>query len=185
MKTYKKLILAGLIGLASMCTVAFAGNEMLPSDGITMKDGKMTVMKGSKAMALTDTMTLSDGTQVMTDGTVMAPDGRKMMLQEGQTVGMNGQMIAPGTAMDSTMSPSTGPAVTTPMSWPTNSVMMKDGKMLVMKDGKWKKMWMSRTMTNGTKVTSDGAVTMKDGSTSMLKEGDSVSADGSMMKSGM
>jgi uncharacterized Zn ribbon protein len=58
------------------------------------------------------------------------------------------------------------------------TVIMKDGKMNVMKDGKWAPMMMEMTMKNGTKVMKDGTVIMKDGKKTMLKEGQSVAPDG-------
>src|ERR1019366_5781163 len=145
MKTYKKLILAGMIGLASMCITAFAG-DMMSHDGVMMKDGKMMVMKSGSTTAMNDTMTMSDGTKVMTDGGVMMSDGTKMMMKDGDCISMDGKMMKAG-MMSGDLT--------------ENSVMMKDGKMMVMKSGKWKKMWMERTMSDGTKVNSDGEITMK------------------------
>ena len=68
-------------------------------------------------------------------------------------------------------------------------VMMKDGKMMVMKGGKTMAMDQSVTMSNGTTVMPDGSVKMKDGTTKMLKDGDYVYMNGKMsgmkMHSGM
>ena len=59
-------------------------------------------------------------------------------------------------------------------------VMMKDGKMMVTKDGKTMAMDQTMTMRNGTTVMSDGTVKMKNGTTKMLKDGDCVYMDGKM-----
>lgn len=61
-------------------------------------------------------------------------------------------------------------------------VMMKDGKMMVMKDGKTMMMEKEMTMTDGTKVMTDGAVMMKDGTKKMMKDGEMIMMDGKMMK---
>lgn len=61
-------------------------------------------------------------------------------------------------------------------------VMMENGKMVVMKEGKVSDMSSDMTMSNGTVVSSDGKVMMKDGSTKMLKDGESVYMDGKMSK---
>ena len=60
---------------------------------------------------------------------------------------------------------------------PHEGVMMKDGKMCCMKDGKTMPMEEDMKATNGTVVTKDGHVTMKDGKTMMLKECQMVSTD--------
>ncbi len=67
----------------------------------------------------------------------------------------------------------------------TDGVMMKDGKMMVMKDGKSTMMTEEMTMKDGTKVMTDGAVTMKDGKKMMMKEGDMMTMEGMMMKGDM
>lgn len=63
-------------------------------------------------------------------------------------------------------------------------VMMKDGKMMVMKGGETTVMDQEMTMTNGTVVSTDGSVKMKDGTSKQLKDGDCVYMDGKV-KSGM
>jgi hypothetical protein len=63
-----------------------------------------------------------------------------------------------------------------------NGVVMKDGKMMVVKDGQVTPMEQDMTMSDGTKVSKDGTVTMKDGKTKTLKDGQMVTMDGKMMK---
>ncbi|MCW3124879.1 MAG: hypothetical protein JWO03_537 [Bacteroidetes bacterium] len=62
------------------------------------------------------------------------------------------------------------------------SVMMKNGKMMEMKDGNWVGLISDKTMTNGTKVMTDGTVVMKDGTKKTLANGDCVKPDGMMHK---
>lgn len=59
--------------------------------------------------------------------------------------------------------------------------MMKDGGMMVVKDGHTMPMEHAMTMSDGTKVTKKGKVVMKDGKTMTLKNGDMVMMDGKMM----
>ena len=59
----------------------------------------------------------------------------------------------------------------------SDGVMMKDGKMMVMKDGKaTEPMTQDVTMTDGKKVTSDGTIT----TTSRMKDGQMMTMDGKM-----
>ncbi len=59
-------------------------------------------------------------------------------------------------------------------------VMMKDGKMMVRKNGETKPMMMDMTMSNGTKVMMDGKVMMADGMSRMMMDGEAMTMDGTM-----
>lgn len=61
-------------------------------------------------------------------------------------------------------------------------IMMKDGKVMMIMQGKSMPLDKELTLSNGAKVTVDGSVTMKDGTKTMMKEGDMMSMDGTMMK---
>jgi hypothetical protein len=61
-------------------------------------------------------------------------------------------------------------------------IMMKDGKMWVMKGGKTMEMTKDMTLSNGSKVMTDGTVKMKDGKTMMMKDGESMMMNGKMKK---
>ncbi len=64
-------------------------------------------------------------------------------------------------------------------------VHMKDGKMMMMKDGKEMAMEKEMTMKDGSKVMTDGTMMTKDGKKMTLKDGDMVAMDGTMTKGGM
>jgi len=76
------------------------------ADYCTMKDGKMTMMKGGKAMPMMADMTMSDGSMCMTDGTCKMKDGTTMKLKEGECMMMNGRMtMHPGSTKRPAMTP--------------------------------------------------------------------------------
>ena len=52
-----------------------------------------------------------------------------------------------------------------------DGAMMKDGKMMMVKNGKSMMMDKDMTMSNGTKVMKDGKIMMKDGKSTMMKDG--------------
>ena len=60
-------------------------------------------------------------------------------------------------------------------------VMMKGGKLMVMKGGKTTDMTESMNLSNGSVVNTDGTLTMSDGTSKQLKNGDCVYMDGKMM----
>jgi hypothetical protein len=61
-------------------------------------------------------------------------------------------------------------------------VMMKDGKMMVMKLGEKMELTESMTLDNGSTVTPDGTVKTKEGKSITLKNGDAIYMDGKMAK---
>ena len=64
-------------------------------------------------------------------------------------------------------------------------VMMKDGKMMTMMDGKpTGPMDHEMSMADGTKVMTNGMVKMKDGKEMMMKDGQMMMMDGKMMEGG-
>ena len=66
-----------------------------------------------------------------------------------------------------------------------DGVMMMNGKMMMMKDGKPAgQMTKEMTMSNGTKVMADGSMMMKDGGKMMMKDGQMMMMDGKMMDGG-
>ena len=64
-------------------------------------------------------------------------------------------------------------------------IMMKEGKMMMMMDGKATgPMEHEMTMSDGTKVMANGTVKMKDGKEMHMKEGQMMMMDGKMMEGG-
>jgi len=61
-------------------------------------------------------------------------------------------------------------------------VMMKDGKMVVTKDGSPMAMTDDMTMRDGCRVKTDGTVISADGKKMMLKDGDAITMDGEITK---
>lgn len=60
-------------------------------DRVTMKDGKVIVMRDDEMVPLEEEMTLSDGTKVMPNGQVLMSDGTARMMAEGETMTMDRQ----------------------------------------------------------------------------------------------
>ena len=64
----------------------------------------------------------------------------------------------------------------------TDGLLMKDGKMMQMKDGLSKPIEEDVRLKNGTIVMKDGSVKTKDGKTIVLKDGDWIMMDGTVKK---
>ena len=75
---------------------------------------------------------------------------------------------------------STEPKKETKSEMKKDHVMMKDGKMWTVMNGKSAAMDKEMTMKNGNVVMTDGTVKMKDGKTVMMKDGESMDMEGKM-----
>ena len=60
--------------------------------------------------------------------------------------------------------------------------MMKDGKVMMMKEGKTTQVEADVTLSDGTKIMKDGNVMKKDGTKMMMKNGESMDTNGMMRK---
>lgn len=63
-----------------------------------------------------------------------------------------------------------------------NCVMMENGKMVVMKNGKTMPMTEDVTLANGTKIMKDGTMILKDGKKSQMKNDDCIAMTGAWDK---
>lgn len=59
-------------------------------------------------------------------------------------------------------------------------IIMRDGKLLMMKNGQTTQLTTDMTLDNGTVVMANGTVKTKEGTTTTLKEGDYVAMDGTI-----
>lgn len=59
-------------------------------------------------------------------------------------------------------------------------VMMRKGKVMVRRQGDWHDLDMVMPLSNGGKVAMDGTLTMPDGTSRMLMDGEAVTFDGEM-----
>ena len=130
----------------------------MKKDNITMKDGKMMVMKDGKVTPMEQPMKMENGTMVMMDGTLVMKDGTTMKMADDDMITMDGNLTK------------------------RDRLMLKDGKMVVVKDGKSAPMEMEMTLENGSKVMMDGTVVMKDGTTKKIADTEMILMDGKIMK---
>lgn len=64
------------------------------------------------------------------------------------------------------------------MEMKNDSVMMKDGKIVIVRNGKLFPMDLDMTMTDGTKVTTKGSVLRPDGTVHQMQEGEIINKTG-------
>jgi hypothetical protein len=163
-----KTLLKNLL-LLSIVLIAFQGwaqDLKTLKDAVLMKDGKlMTVTKDGQVIPAEGDTELGNGVVVMKTGDYKLPSGAKMKLKNGEILTKKGDLMV---LMDAVAK--------------MDGVMMKDGKMMTVKDGNLTSLDSDLELASGDKVSADGNVTHKDGSTLMLREGEMINSDGSMMR---
>ncbi len=97
----------------------------------------------------------------------MPPDSAHLGMQNGK---MKHKMMDKSTQMHEMMDMSN-----------EKHVMMQDGKVIIMRDGKMITVKAYTPLSNGTRVMSDGTIIKKDGTKTMLKEGECLNMAGEMV----
>jgi hypothetical protein len=152
MKAIQCILAAGLFSLAAITPLAAADR-----DGVVMKDGKLMTHKDGENTEVMEDVTLKDGTKVTRSGDVTSTDGTTWKLQEGDKIDNDGtfqtRIIEDG-------------------------VLKKDGKIMSVRAGDKTDLSGETTLSDGTKVMTDGSVVSKDGKKWSLKDGDAILNDG-------
>lgn len=91
--------------LISTPATSFAADGNKPShdkvaDHITMKEGKLFLVKGTDKQALQEDVTLADGSKVTKDGHHVSKTGERTALQEGDSVSLDGGAISKAGSKD-------------------------------------------------------------------------------------
>ena len=134
------------------------GSIMPVCDHIAMSGSKVVVFKDGEGEALTDTLVLPDGTGINPDGTYLRPNGRRSRLVDGQLLTLEGASIRR-----------------------LDTITLRNGQVVVYKSGvliPLKAPYEIMGMYDGTRVRGDGLVTSKEGTTSHLTEGQTITVEG-------
>lgn len=59
---------------------------------VTMKAGRMMVVRDGELVMMDEDVLMNDGTRVLMDGMVIRTDGTTRMMMNGETLGMDGEM---------------------------------------------------------------------------------------------
>lgn len=98
-------IIACTTAFVSTPATSFAADGNKPShdkvaDHITVKEGKLFIVKGTDKQALQEDVTLADGSKVTKDGNHVSKDGVRTPLQEGDSVSLDGGAISKAGSKD-------------------------------------------------------------------------------------
>jgi hypothetical protein len=128
-------------------------------DHITLRGGRVLIVKDGEPAPLTENMNLADGSVLSADGTIRT-GGRIRRLLDGNVLTLEG---APLQAKD--------------------TINMKNGKVVIHKDGAQYNLASGQimVMNDGTRVQGNGTVTYRDGKMKNLKDGESLIVDGAVL----
>ncbi len=126
-------------------------------DHVTMNRGKVVLMKDGVATEVKGLLQLSDGTTVFPEGKISPRDGAPRRLLDGEIFQLTGGSL---------------PA--------RDTITMRNGKVIVQKDGSQLTVEPSRsiTMNDGTKVLSDGTIIKFNGDQTAVSEGQIYTLEG-------
>jgi hypothetical protein len=127
------------------------GTVVPVADHVVLKGGRLTLVKDGESTPATGEVRLGDGSRIRPDGTITGAEGRIQRMLDGQICKFNGESIAS-----------------------TDTVTVKDGKVILQKDGGRVTLKPGQTimMSNGTKVGADGSIVRADGTRSKVGEGE-------------
>ncbi len=122
-------------------------------DYVAMKEGKVIVVRDGQAGTLTESMAFPNNLNIAPDGSCVYPNGSRARLVDGQLFRLDGTSVLT-----------------------KDTVTLKDGRVVVQKSGTLITLMPSQIMgmNDGTRVRWDGAIMNQDGTTTQLREGQTV-----------
>jgi hypothetical protein len=134
------------------------GSILPVHDHIAMSAGKVMVYKDGEGTALAAALTLPDGSVINPDGTYTRPNARFARL-------VDGQLLTPeGVPMDG-----------------MDTITFRDGKVVIYKSGALIRLQSSNVimgMNDGSRVRGDGFITFRNGTTTQMTEGQTLTSPG-------
>jgi hypothetical protein len=134
------------------------GSVLPVFDHIAMSQNKVMVFKDGKGEALTASLTLPDGSVINPDGSYSRPSGRRSRLVDGQLLTLAGASLK---GLD--------------------TITLSNGGVVVYKSGALIRLQSAGQimgMYDGSRVRGDGLITSRDGTTTQLNEGQTITVEG-------
>jgi hypothetical protein len=136
-------------------------------DGVIVKDHVVYFMRGETLEALTENLRFSFGVEIAPNGEFRVADGKVRSLQEGQIIRRDGWLVNPDGAVQPVF----------------DHVAMKEGKVLVVRDGQAEALAGPTLFPNNLNVNPDGSCVYPSGSRTRLMDGQLFRLDGTPIPS--
>lgn len=154
------LLCSGFLPL--VCAPALQAQTDSSVDGVTVKGEDVYAMRGEQLELLTDNLKFPLEIEVITNGSFKVGTGQERKLQEGQVLRRDGWLLDRDGSI-----------------WPVfDYVAMKEGKVIVVRDGQTETLTKSMTFPNRLNIAPDGACVYPDGSHAHLADGQLFQMDG-------
>ncbi|MGD0745963.1 MAG: DUF6799 domain-containing protein [Verrucomicrobiota bacterium] len=148
--------------LALVCVPSLQAQTSDAADGVTVKDGKVYCLRGGQLEVLADNLKLPFDVEVDTNGNFKVANGKERKLEAGQVIRSDGWLLNPDGSVQPVF----------------DHVAMKEGHVIVVRDGQAVPLAESMTLSNHLGVAPDGACIYPDGSRSRLVDGQLFRLDG-------
>jgi len=145
------------------------------SDGYFLKNGKVMVFRNGNISEINQEITLSNGNRLMADGTIIFVDGRRETLRDNQWLTIDGQISDSAAAVnryDNRSNFNSGTAIN------QDGYFLQNGRVMMFRNGTSSQLTNETTLSNGTRIMADGTVISRDGTRSMLREGQRLDLEG-------
>ncbi len=165
MKTLFKILLLSGAALSTFPGEAQNSDCKVFKDGIAMRDGKLfTFDKNGAMILLSEDKDLSNGTKVMKNGDYKTSSGTKGKLKNGELFTSKGDMM-----------------LLSDFIVKIEGATVKDSKVWLTKDGASTLVESVTDFGDGLKASPEGNITLKDGSSILLKEGELITSSGELV----
>jgi hypothetical protein len=148
--------------LPVVCAPSLQAQTNNPADGVTVKGEEVYCIRGEQLEVLTDNLKLSSDIEVKTNGYFKVGNGQERKLEEGQVLRRDGWLLNRDGSV-----------------WPVfDYVAMKEGKVIVVRDGRAETLTAPTTFPGNLKIAPDGTCVYPNGSSARLVDGQLFRLDG-------
>ncbi len=148
--------------LPLVCAPSLQAQTDSSVDGVTVKGENVYCMRGEQLEVLTDKLKLPFDIEVNTNGYFKVGSGQERKLEEGQVLRSDGWLLSRDGSV-----------------WPVfDYVAMKEGKVIVVRDGQAETLTAPTTFPGNLKIAPDGSCVYPNGSSARLVDGQLFRLDG-------
>lgn len=151
-----------IMSLIFGCALSFQVQAADVVDSVTAKGEKVYAVRGDQQEVITDSLKFPQDVEITTNCTFKVGTGKERKLGEGQVLLRDGWLLSPGGSFQ--------PVI--------DHVVMKEGHVLLVRDGQAEALTQPMTFPNNAGVTPDGYYSYPDGRSARLYDGEWFRLDG-------
>ncbi len=149
-----------VLSFAVLSSSIFAA-EGAHKDGYTVRGGKVLMMKDGRETPVTAEVTFGNGSRLGLDGFIITREGRRERFQDDRWISLDGDYVVVDATSDD-----------------FDGYYLDGGRVYVMRDNTPVLLTVDFTFGDGSRLSPDGTIVLRDGSRSRLSEGQRVSKEG-------